>query len=56
MKPPHDCNPTTRMWKRFVFCLIVKDRIFEYFKLVELTIVVVLGSVENEHSFLPSLS
>jgi hypothetical protein len=31
--------------------VILKDRIFEYFKLVELTIVAILGSVENEHSF-----
>jgi len=31
--------------------VILKDRISEYFKLVELTIVVILGSVENEHSF-----
>jgi hypothetical protein len=51
MKPPHDCNPTTQMWRRFVFNVILKDRNFKYFKLVELTIVVVLGSVEDEHTF-----
>jgi hypothetical protein len=51
MKPPHDCNPTTQMWKRFAFSVIVKDRIFEYFKLVELTIVAILGNVEDEQSF-----
>jgi hypothetical protein len=39
------------MWKRFVSSVIVKDMIFEYFKLVELTIVVVLGSVEDECFF-----
>jgi hypothetical protein len=38
------------MWKRFVSSVIVKDIIFEYFKLVELAIVV-LGSVENECFF-----
>jgi hypothetical protein len=36
------------MWKMFTSSVILKDRIFEYFKLVELTIVVVLGSVEND--------
>jgi hypothetical protein len=38
------------MWKRFVSSVIVKDIIFEYFKLVELAIVV-LGSVEDECFF-----
>jgi hypothetical protein len=51
MKPPHYCNPTIQMWKRFAFSVIVKDRIFEYFKLVELIIVAILGSVENEQFF-----
>ncbi len=31
--------------------MILKDRIFEYFKLVELAIVAVLGSVEDEFTF-----
>jgi hypothetical protein len=31
--------------------VILKDRIFEYFKLVELAIVVVLGNVEDELTF-----
>jgi hypothetical protein len=51
MKPLHDCNPTIQMWKRFVSSVIVKDKIFEYFKFVELTIVVVWGSVEDQCSF-----
>jgi len=38
------------MWKRFVSSVIVKDIIFEYFKLVELAIVV-LGGVEDECFF-----
>jgi hypothetical protein len=44
MKPPHDS-------KRFASNVILKDRIFEYFKLVELSIVVILGNVENERLF-----
>jgi hypothetical protein len=39
------------MWRRFVSSVILKDRVFEYFKLVELAIVAVLGSVENELIF-----
>jgi hypothetical protein len=39
------------MWKMFTSNVILKDRIFEYFKLVEPTIVVFLGSVEDEHTF-----
>ncbi len=50
-KPSHDQNPTTRMWRRFASNVILKYRIYEYFKLIELAIVVILGSVENERTF-----
>ncbi len=39
------------MWKRFVFNVILINRIFEYFKLVELAIALILKSVEDEHAF-----
>ncbi len=51
IKPPYDQNPTIQMWKRFTSNVILKDRIFEYFKLVEPTIVVFLVSVEDKHIF-----
>ncbi len=51
MKPLHDYNPTIWMWRRFASSVILEGRIYDYFKLVELTIVVVLGSVEDEHTF-----
>jgi hypothetical protein len=54
MKPLHDCNPTTQIWRRFASNVILKDRNSKYFKLVELAIVVVLGSVEDEHTFMKS--
>jgi hypothetical protein len=38
MKPPFDYNVTIQMWKRFAFNVILKERIFEYFKFVELAI------------------
>jgi hypothetical protein len=39
------------MWKRLAFNVILINRIFEYFKLVELVIVLILKSVEDEHAF-----
>ncbi len=51
MKPPHDCNPTIWMWKRFVSSVILRNIFFEYFKLVELAIILILKSVEDEHAF-----
>jgi hypothetical protein len=50
MKPPHDYNLTIQMWKRFDFNVILINMISKYFKLFELTIVVVLWSVEDEHT------
>jgi hypothetical protein len=44
------------MWKMFVFNVILINRIFEYFKLVELAILLILKSVEDKHAFLSSLS
>jgi hypothetical protein len=38
MKPPFDYNPTIQMWRRFAFSVILKERIYEYFKFVELAI------------------
>lgn len=40
-----------QMWRRFDFSVILKDMISKYFKLIELLIVVVLGSVRDEHTF-----
>jgi hypothetical protein len=39
------------MWKRLVFNVILINRISEYFKLVELAILLILKSVEDEHAF-----
>jgi len=51
LKAPHDCNPTTQMWKRFTSSVILKNKILKYFKLVEFAIVVVVGNVEDECTF-----
>jgi len=39
------------MWRRFASNVILKYRIYEYSKLIELAIVAILGSVENERTF-----
>jgi hypothetical protein len=39
------------MWRHFAFSVILKSRIFEYMKLVELAILVILRSVEDECTF-----
>jgi hypothetical protein len=39
------------MWEKFFLNEILVNRIFEYFKLVELAIVLILKSVEDEHAF-----
>ncbi len=51
MLPPHNYNPSTRMWRWMVNNQILKLKMFELFKLVELIIVMVLGSVEDERTF-----
>ncbi len=51
LKALHDCNPTTQMWRRFTFSVILKNKFFKYFKLVEFVIVVVLRNVEDDCTF-----
>ncbi len=51
MQPPYDCNPTIRMWKRLHISQVLKCKVSKYLKLVELVIVVVIGSVEDKCMF-----
>jgi len=51
MKPLHDYNPTTQMWKRFDSNVILKDIFKKYFKIVELATITILRNVEDEHAF-----
>jgi len=51
MLPPHDCNPTTRLWERFASSAIVSQRLLEWFKLVQLCMVMIIGNVEDERTF-----
>jgi hypothetical protein len=51
MLPPHNCNLMTRMWQLFEFNTILNHCSLEWFFLVKLCMVMVLGSVEDEHVF-----
>jgi len=49
--PPHDCNPTTQLWEKFSSSVVLNDQILDWFNFVQLCMVMVLGSVEDEHTF-----
>jgi hypothetical protein len=44
MAPPHDSNLTTKMWKRLGSSAICNHHPFEWFKLVNICVVMVLGN------------
>ncbi len=48
---PANYNPTTKLWGRLASNAIVATNLLEYLKLVELAIVMVLGSVKDEKTF-----
>ncbi len=51
MQPPFECNPTNHMWIRIAISQVFRNMLFEYFKLVEIAILGVMGSVEHECAF-----
>jgi hypothetical protein len=51
MKPPLDCNPCSRMWALLTINPIICYKLLEWLKLVELSMVMVLSSVEDERNF-----
>lgn len=52
MEPPFDLNPLTRMWRELDACTVLRVKAFpEYFRLAEVALVHVLGSVEDERCF-----
>jgi hypothetical protein len=46
-----DCNHIIKLWGRLTSNVTVVDKLLEYLKLIELTIVMVFGSVEDERTF-----
>jgi len=52
MEPPFDLNPLTRLWRYLDSCTVLRVKAFpEFYKLAEIAIVQVLGSVEDERCF-----
>jgi hypothetical protein len=53
MEPPFNLNPLMRIWKTILAFRVLTLLFFflEYFKLVEMAIIHVLGSVEDECCF-----
>ncbi len=43
MEKPFDVNPVTKLWKTFTSFLILKNKILEYIKFVQVVIVKVIG-------------
>jgi hypothetical protein len=51
MEPPFDLNPLTQIWKTLDAFRVLMHSFLKYFKLVKMTIVHVLGSVEDDKCF-----
>ncbi len=49
--PPLTCNHVTKMWWSLFANVVIKHILSKYFKLVEISIVMVLGSMEDECCF-----
>ncbi len=52
MLPPFNYNPTFRLWQRLGSSDILKERLLKFLKLVEMSIVITLGLIEDEQTFL----
>jgi hypothetical protein len=51
MKPPLDCNPCSRMGALLSINQIICSKLSKWLKLVELSMAMVLGSVEDDKCF-----
>jgi hypothetical protein len=51
MQKPFDVNPLTKLWRTFSSSQILVKKIPKYIKLVEFTIVQVIGLVEDYRYF-----
>ncbi len=48
MQKPFDVNPITKLWRTLTSSQILENKILEYIKLVELLVVQIIGSIEDE--------
>ena len=44
-------NPLTRLWRRLEASRLLRHKLSEYLKVVELVVITVLGSVKDERTF-----
>jgi len=51
MQPPFVVNPLTVLWRQLDVATCLTGEFFEFFKLAEMALVHVLGSVEDERTF-----
>ncbi len=51
MLPPFNYNPASQSWQRFGFSGILKERLSKFLKLVEISIVITLNSIEDKQTF-----
>jgi hypothetical protein len=49
--PPHDCNPTTRLWAIFGTNGILNHWLSKWFKMAKIFTIMVLGNMEDECTF-----
>jgi hypothetical protein len=51
LEPPLTCNPIIKLWLDLSSNVVLKHPLFEPFKLVEISIVMVLNNMEDEQCF-----
>jgi hypothetical protein len=49
--PPLTCNHVTKMWSNLSAHVVIKHILSKDFKLVEISIIMVLGNMENKYCF-----
>jgi len=51
MQPPFDGNPLIFLWQISLGLQVFEHFLFQCINIIEIVVVMVLGSVENEHTF-----
>jgi hypothetical protein len=51
MEKPDDINPVTKMWQKLGCNALLLNKLSEYFKLADIAVTAILGSVEDERTF-----
>jgi hypothetical protein len=51
MEEPRDINPVTKLWEKIGSNALMLNHLSEFFKIADIAVNVVLGSVEDERTF-----